>query len=733
MTNRQWQLFLLIAVLSLGRAASAALSIYRVKGTYKSIYDGGYVENRQPELHYKRLGEADSKGNYRFLYTDSRRPNTWILGWGKTLSTAEAWFRAPAVEGRPPATGWSWVWGYWSREGKEVGDPRPKIRVVGVGETNITSEEFERQLEGGEEIVSEKYIICNSTNETRLIISKNSDDPFYCDGVQHCESGADELCSTLPVCDFEEEGVEDDHVGILCKSPKVTIIEESRRAEITRKRWEAGSDSVDDQGNIVCKSHENIWVIISENDPRFCNGSPDCKSRSDELCPYVTVSDRSKSANISRDLWEAGSDSIGDQGNIVCKNDEDKWLIFGENDPRFCDGLPDCRSRSDELCPYVTVSDRSKSANISRELWEAGSDSIGDQGNIVCKNDEDKWLIFGENDPRFCDGLPDCKSESDELCPYVTFRDMSKRANITRELWESESDREDDQGNLVCITMEGSWAIIDVQDPRFCDGVSHCKSELDERCSYVAIWDNSKSANISRELWKADLDDSDNQSNAICKIDLNWEIISPRDLRFCDGVPDCRSGHDELCPYVTIRDNLKSANITRELYEKGADSEDEEGNVVCRSSSNKTWIILGFENCERCNNIKDCATGFDELGCPVYVSPSFELPIYCCLVVLILGVLLRLGWQAVTTAATKESLEMENVMAKANQLKEAVDLLVEAALTADQLFPEASYEVLHDQCGGLDLLIGTRHGKCSLVFCRHYDRRNQSSQYSSQL
>ena len=69
-----------------------------------------------------------------------------------------------------------------------------------------------------------------------------------------------------------------------------------------------------------------------------------------------------------------------------------------------------------------------------------------------------------------------------------------------------------------------------------------------------------------------------------------------------------------------------------------------------------------------------------------------------------------------TTAATKESLEMENVMAKANQLEEAVDLLVEAALTADQPFPEASYEVLHDHCGGLDLLIGTRHGKCSLVF-----------------
>ena len=107
MTNRQWQLFLLIAVLSLGRAASAALSIYRVKGTYKSIYDGGYVENREPELHYKRVAEADYWR--RFLYTDSRRPNTWILGWGKTLSTAQAQYRAPAVDGRPPDTGWSYV------------------------------------------------------------------------------------------------------------------------------------------------------------------------------------------------------------------------------------------------------------------------------------------------------------------------------------------------------------------------------------------------------------------------------------------------------------------------------------------------------------------------------------------------------------------------------------------------------------------------------------------------
>ena len=87
MTNRQWQLFVLIAVLSLGRAASAALSIYRVKGTYKSIYDGGYVENRQPELHYKRLGE-DDEYVHRLLYKGSQHGDTWILGIGVDSNAA---------------------------------------------------------------------------------------------------------------------------------------------------------------------------------------------------------------------------------------------------------------------------------------------------------------------------------------------------------------------------------------------------------------------------------------------------------------------------------------------------------------------------------------------------------------------------------------------------------------------------------------------------------------------
>ena len=98
----------------------------------------------------------------------------------------------------------------------------------------------------------------------------------------------------------------------------------------------------------------------------------------------------------------------------------------------------------------------------------------------------------------------------------------------------------------------------------------------------------------------------------------------------------------------------------------------------------------------------------DERNCPVYTSPSFELPVYCCLVVLVLGVLLNLGWRAVTRAAEEEVKEKEVPLI----VEEAVAFLVQAAV---QDIPfrhdEDSYTVLHDSIGGIDLLIGSRLGK----------------------
>ena len=125
-------------------------------------------------------------------------------------------------------------------------------------------------------------------------------------------------------------------------------------------------------------------------------------------------------------------------------------------------------------------------------------------------------------------------------------------------------------------------------------------------------------------------------------------IISRDDTRFCDGAPDCNSELDELCPFVTVRLNSKSVQITRKQWEaEGAITEHEVVRKKPRSSADQeSWLIFSTNDCKRCNKIDDCANDIDELDCPAYVSPSFELPVICCLVVLILGVVL--GWNAVT-------------------------------------------------------------------------------------
>ena len=98
---------------NLVKEALAAPTIYVVTGA-GSFPDGVYEERREPELHYTK------KGYYYVLYTDSRRPQTWIIGEGETLSTAQAYYRAPASAGRPAVRQWSYV-DDGSREGRKRG------------------------------------------------------------------------------------------------------------------------------------------------------------------------------------------------------------------------------------------------------------------------------------------------------------------------------------------------------------------------------------------------------------------------------------------------------------------------------------------------------------------------------------------------------------------------------------------------------------------------------------
>ena len=107
--TKHGQLCLAVLLLFLRSVASVVPSLHVVTGI-SSRSNGVYEERREPEHHFKRLGEADYWGNYIFLYTDSRRPNTWILGYGDNVATAWAEYRAPAVDGRPAITGWGFVY-----------------------------------------------------------------------------------------------------------------------------------------------------------------------------------------------------------------------------------------------------------------------------------------------------------------------------------------------------------------------------------------------------------------------------------------------------------------------------------------------------------------------------------------------------------------------------------------------------------------------------------------------
>ena len=68
--------------------------------------------------------------------------------------------------------------------------------------------------------------------------------------------------------------------------------------------------------------------------------------------------------------------------------------------------------------------------------------------------------------------------------------------------------------------------------------------------------------------------------------------------------------------------------------------------------------------------IPDCITEINERESPAYAytSPSFKLPMYSCLIILVLGALLHLGLNAVTRAAEGESKERESLALRLRNL-----------------------------------------------------------------
>ena len=93
----------------------------------------------------------------------------------------------------------------------------------------------------------------------------------------------------------------------------------------------------------------------------------------------------------------------------------------------------------------------------------------------------------------------------------------------------------------------------------------------------------------------------------------------------------------------------KIEELGEQFQKRGEDIITEEY-IICDApgSPSKRILLLKNFDCMHCNLVPDCASKIDEHDCPDYTSPSFEYPIYCSLVVLVLGVLLHLGWNAVT-------------------------------------------------------------------------------------
>ena len=241
---------LLILLVKIGLATS---SLYVVTGAYEEGQseqygpNGIYEEKREPELHYQKLGDPDPDGHYTFLYTDSHRqpqPQTvrWILGKGRTLSTAVAQFSTHAVDGEPIISRWLYELNFGSSS------PRSDMRVLRV-DANITGEELTKQLQRGEDFVTEKYIVCKLDRPYfhPQAILRDSNDPVYCNAARHCESY--ERCQVLTVPGYiNQQGSFGNY-------------------NITKEQWTAGEATSDDtagQSLIACKNpRDRKWQVLS--------------------------------------------------------------------------------------------------------------------------------------------------------------------------------------------------------------------------------------------------------------------------------------------------------------------------------------------------------------------------------------------------------------------------------------------------------------------------------------
>ena len=143
-------------------------------------FDGIYEEEKYPRLHFKRIGQPDSDGDYSFLYREPDHPDTWTFGYGEDFSNVRPYYRAPARAGKPASTQW-----------KSVGDEFTRdFKVVEV--KNITAAGLTKKLEE-EDVIQEETILCLSSKFlTQIVVVIPKDDCRICNMNRDCKQGLDE-------------------------------------------------------------------------------------------------------------------------------------------------------------------------------------------------------------------------------------------------------------------------------------------------------------------------------------------------------------------------------------------------------------------------------------------------------------------------------------------------------------------------------------------------------------
>ena len=204
--------------------------------------DGLYAEEGEGANHrWKKLGEADKKGRYSYIYRGTERADTWVVGRGQTFEERVAVFKAPAGGGDrlPPEEGWQWVDDGSSRDGKESGKEQPDMRVTGFNLKETTVDEFYEK--GGEK--RDDGIVCkiremNSEYKSEEWAHIRWTDEEFCDKTKNCENGLD-----------EPEGV--------CQQQVVVTGSDGRDGVYNYRN---GGYKQEDGHNIIFKKG-SIWVI----------------------------------------------------------------------------------------------------------------------------------------------------------------------------------------------------------------------------------------------------------------------------------------------------------------------------------------------------------------------------------------------------------------------------------------------------------------------------------------